>query len=124
MDHHASLAAKPKAADPGRLAARAPAGSSSSWLSDGSARDDHKGLGWLVLLPIACCGGPLIVAAVAAGGGAAWGGLGAGLVVIAVAAAFIVVRRRRAAACCAPGVPARATADGADRPIRMMPEEP
>lgn len=116
MDH-TPPAAKAGAADPGRLASRAPAGSASSWFSDGAARNDRKGLGWLLLLPIACCGGPLIVAAVAAAGAAAWGGLGAGLVIIAAAAAFIVVRRNRAANCCASGEPAAGSAPvRTDRP--------
>jgi hypothetical protein len=55
------------------------------------------GLGWLMLLPIACCGGPLLIAALAAAGAILWGSLGAGLAVIAT---VVLVVRRRHRACC------------------------
>ena len=67
-----------------------------------SGEKSEKGLGWLLLAPIACCGGPLLIAAIATAGAAAWGGMGAALVV-GLAATFIVVsRRRRARSCCVP----------------------
>jgi hypothetical protein len=65
-------------------------------------RSDTKGMGWLMLLPIACCGGPLIIGAIAAAGVAAGAGLGAAAAVAAAVTLFVVVRRRRAASCCAP----------------------
>jgi Flp pilus assembly protein TadB len=80
----------------------APEGPPTPWLSATASRRDHKGLGWLVLLPIACCGGPLLIVAVAAAGAAAWGGRGAGVAIALAVALVVVVRRRRAAACCAP----------------------
>lgn len=72
-----------------------------SRISGPDVRDDTKGLGWLILLPIACCGGPLIVAAIAAAGAAAWGGLAA-LATIAVGVSPILLKRRRRAASCCP----------------------
>ena len=66
-----------------------------------------KGMGWLLLAPIACCGGPLLIAGVAAAGAAAWGGVGAVLLVaLAVTIMIVTRRRRRAAACCGPDVSA------------------
>lgn len=66
-----------------------------------------KGMGWLLLAPIACCGGPLLIVAVAAAGAAAWGGVGAALLVaLAVTIVIVSRRRRRAAACCGPDVSA------------------
>ena len=66
-----------------------------------------KGVGWLVLAPIACCGGPLLIAVVAAAGAAVWGGVGAALfVALAVTIMIVSRRRRRAAACCGPDVSA------------------
>lgn len=70
-----------------------------------AAPDGGKGMGWLLLAPIACCGGPLLIAAVAAAGAAAWGGVGAALLVaLAVTIVIVSRRRRRAAACCGPDV--------------------
>lgn len=79
----------------------------SSAVAGAAAGDDRKGLGWLMLLPIACCGGPLLIVAVASAGAAAWGGAGAGVAIALALALVVLVRRRRAAACCAPGPTAR-----------------
>ena len=64
----------------------------------------EKGLGWLLLAPIACCGGPLLIGAIAAAGAAAWGGIGAALVVALVVTFIVVSRRRRTRNCCLPDV--------------------
>lgn len=75
--------------------------------SGGTKPGGGKGMGWLLLAPIACCGGPLLIAAVAAAGAAAWGGVGAALLVaLAVTIMIVSRRRRRAAACCGPDVSA------------------
>lgn len=80
--------------------------------STAAASGDGKGMGWLILAPIACCGGPLLIAGVAAAGAAVWGGVGAAvLVALAVTIVIISRRRRRAAACCAPDVAAPGAGD-------------
>jgi|GEM_PF-3814104 len=71
-------------------------------LSGQAPHDDTKGLGWLVLLPVACCGGPLLIGAIATAGVAAGAGLGAAVVAAALVTLVVVVRRRRAANCCPP----------------------
>ena len=85
---------------PGR-GARSPVHSSTA---KASSEKSEKGLGWLLLAPIACCGGPLLIGAIAAAGAAAWGGIGAALVVALVATFIVVSRRRRARNCCVPDV--------------------
>lgn len=79
-----------------------PADPGSSAVAGPVPHTDRKGIGWLMLLPIACCGGPLLIAAVAATGTAAWGGLGAGVAIALALTLVVLARRRRAAACCAP----------------------
>jgi Flp pilus assembly protein TadB len=81
----------------------------SSHTTRSAPHDDRKGLGWLVLLPIACCGGPPLIAGIAVVGAAAAAGLGVGVAVIAIAVTLVVVRRRRAARCC---TPANSAAEG------------
>jgi len=64
-------------------------------------RGSSRWLGWVALLPIACCGLPLLLAAgAAAGTGALLGGAaGVVLLVAAVVLAVVTLRRRRASAC-------------------------
>lgn len=89
-----------------------------SGISRPGIRSDTKGLGWLVLVPVACCGGPLIFAAIATAGAAAWGGIGA-LATITLGIAVVVVMRRRRTASCCPSTEAskgtRRATNGADR---------
>lgn len=95
---------------PDRIASRIPVSPASAGFAEATRPGERGGLGWLILLPVACCAGPLVVGALAAAGAAAWGGLGAGVAVIGLVAVF-VIRRRRAASCrtlngSAPGLPA------------------
>lgn len=80
-------------------------------------RSASGGLGWLLLLPIACCAGPWIVAGLVAAGAWAWGGAGAALAV-ALAVVLLRLRFRRRRACRQPLRDARHTADAVDPAVR------
>lgn len=61
-----------------------------------------NGLGWIVLIPLACCAGPFIVAAIVTAGAFVWSGLGAAVTIALGVALGVVVRRRRAGHHCPP----------------------